>query len=347
MGNSGSNTISINLERSNLFYFTGETVSGTVDLNITNKKLEVDEIYITLTGEIGYKRMQTDSYGHPTIIGYANVPFYSAKVIIGQPQSGEKRLILNEGQYSWPFQILLTDYLPPSINNPTSYPHVRYYLQVFVDKSAHKPNTSEERYIIVYPRVNLLQNPQYLLSATFENQSRSEIIFKGTLNKTGYVPGEAIQLTLEIQNRRRFLIQCIDISMLQLYKIGIDTYKNIICQATLPRILNSDDQEIRETLSILIPSKLIPPSYEFQGGNERPTFVSIHYFLKFEVEVGGNFADFEGDIPITLGTEPHPDLNQQQTPNPLMVSYSLNPQQPMWSNDDDLPPSYDSVVQGC
>ena len=54
MGNSNSSTITINLDRTNLFYFTGETVSGTVDLNITEEKVEADEIYIQLTGEIGY-----------------------------------------------------------------------------------------------------------------------------------------------------------------------------------------------------------------------------------------------------------------------------------------------------
>ena len=54
MGVSSSNAISINLERNNSIYFTGETVSGRVDLNMINNKLEANEIYITLTGEIGF-----------------------------------------------------------------------------------------------------------------------------------------------------------------------------------------------------------------------------------------------------------------------------------------------------
>jgi hypothetical protein len=56
------------------------------------------------------------------------------------------------------------------------------------------------------------------------------------------------------------------------------------------------------------------------------------------------FTNFDVDIPITLGTEPNPNLNQQQTFNPLIVSYSLNPQESMF-NDDVSAPSYDSVVQ--
>jgi len=347
MGNSSSNTISINLERTNLLYFTGETVSGTVDLNITNEKLEADEIYIILTGEIGYTTTRTVTRNGRTSrrTQYHNVPFYSAKVIFAQPQPGEKELIFNHGQYSWPFQIPLTDdYLPPTMNKPQSYPHVRYYLQFVIDKPWYKSNTRENRYIMIYPRVNLLQNPQCLLSTIFGKQNRKEIILKGTLNKLGYVPGELIHILLEIENPRTVLIKHIDFSLFQSYQIGNNTRGNLIFHTTLPKILNLKDQQIRETFYLLIPSELIPPSYQFQGRSERLAFVNIHYFLRCEVKVEGMFTNFDVDIPITLGTEPNPNLNQQQTFNPLLVSYSLNPQQSMF-NDDVSPPSYDSIVQ--
>jgi hypothetical protein len=197
---------------------------------------------------------------------------------------------------------------------------------------------------MVYPHVNLLQNPQCLLSTIFRKHNRKEIRLKGTLNKIGYVPGEAIQFTLEIKNPQNVLIKNIDLSMLQRYKIGENTQGNTLFITTLPNILNLRDQQIRETFSVLIPSKRIPPSYEFQRGIQRPAFVNIHYFLKFEVKVEGMFTNFSVNVPITLGTEPHPDSNQQQIFNPLTVSYSLNPEQSM-SNDGNSPPSYDSVVQ--
>ena len=54
MGNGNSIAITINLDRNNLFYFCGEFVSGTVGLNIIEGKVEANEIYIVLTGEIGY-----------------------------------------------------------------------------------------------------------------------------------------------------------------------------------------------------------------------------------------------------------------------------------------------------
>jgi hypothetical protein len=347
MGNSSSNAISINLERTNSLYFTGETVSGTVDLNITNEKVEADEIYIMLTGEIGYTTARTVFKNKRRSRSHKDhdITFYSTKFIFAQPQPGETELVLNHGQYSWSFQIPLTDdYLPPTMNQPQSYPHVRYYLQFVIDKPWYKPNIRENRYIMIYPRVNLLQNPQCLLSTIFGKQNRKEIILKGTLNKLGYVPGELIHILLEIENPRTVLIKHIDFSLFQSYQIGNNTRGNTIFQTTLPKILNLKDQQIRETFYLLIPSALIPPSYQFQGRSERFAFVNIHYFLRCEVKVEGMFTNFDVDIPITLGTEPNPNLNQQQTFNPLIVSYSLNPQESMF-NDDVSAPSYDSVVQ--
>jgi hypothetical protein len=55
-------------------------------------------------------------------------------------------------------------------------------------------------------------------------------------------------------------------------------------------------------------------------------------------------TNFNVDIPITIGTDPKPDLNQQQTLYPVIMSYSSNPEQQMF-NDHDLPPDYDSVAK--
>ncbi|CAF3596009.1 unnamed protein product [Rotaria sp. Silwood1] len=347
MGNSNSSAIAINLDRNNLFYFSGEYVSGKVDLNIIEGKLEADEIYIALTGEIGYtttRTVSTDRGRTSTRTEYHHVPFYSAKAIFARREPGQQELVYGQGQYSWSFQIPLTDYLPPTINQPQSYPHVRYYLQVVIDKPWYKPNTRETRYLTIFPRVNLLQYPQCLLSTIFGNQNRKDITLKGTLNKLGYVLGESIYMTLEIENPRRVLIQRIDLSMLQSYRIAQNSRGYTVFQTTLPNILNFKDHQIRETFSIIIPSVPIPPSYQFQGGIQRFALVNISYMLRFAVKVEGIFTNFDVNIPITLGTEPHPDLNQQQTFNPVIVSYFSKPEQSMFS-DDDLPPNYDSSVQ--
>ncbi|UJR11045.1 hypothetical protein I4U23_015229 [Adineta vaga] len=348
MGNSNSSAITINLDRNNPFYFSNEIVSGTVGLNILQGKIEANEIYVSLTGEIGYTTTRTVSNSRgqsSTRTEYHHVPFYSAKGIFAQPEVGQTELVLNQGQYSWPFQISLTDYLPPTLNYPHAYPHVRYYLQVVIDKPWYKPNTRETQYLSVYPRVNLLHMPQCLVSTCFGNQNRKHITLRGTLNKLGYVPGELITFTLDIDNPRKVLIQHIDLSMLQSYRIGQNTRGYTIFQTTLPKICNTKEQQIRETYAIVIPLVSMAPSYQFQGGITRSAFVNITYLLRFAVKVEGMFTDFDVKIPITVGTEPNPDFTQQQTFNPLTVTYSSNPEQSMFIDNDELPPAYDSIVQ--
>ncbi|CAF0768165.1 unnamed protein product [Adineta ricciae] len=348
MGNSTSSAITISLDRTNPFYCSSEIVSGTVALSILQGEVKANEIYITLTGEIGYTTTRTVSNSRgqsSTRTEYHHVPFYTAKGIFARPEPGQTELILSQGQYSWPFQISLTEYLPPTLNQPLAYPHVRYYLQVIVDKPWYKPNTRETQYITVYPRVNLLQMPQCLISTYFGSQNRKNVILKGTLNKLGYVPGELITFTLDIENSRRVLIQHIDLSMLQSFHIVRNTRGFTIFQTTLPKILNTKEEQIRETYSIVIPSMPMPPSYQFQGGIHRSAAVNVSYVLRVAVKVEGMFTDFDVKIPITMGTEPTPDLIQQQAFNPLSVTYSASPEQSMFIDSDEPPPAYHSVVQ--
>ncbi len=62
-----------------------------------------------------------------------------------------------------------------------------------------------------------------LQSTVFGNHNRKEITLKGTLNKSGYVPGESINVTLDIENPQEILIERIDVSMIQGYRIRAAT----------------------------------------------------------------------------------------------------------------------------
>jgi len=349
MGNNNSSAITINLDRNNLVYFTDEIISGNVNLNIIEENFKVDEIYINLIGEIGYTITKAiiSGNGQSSIrTEYQHALFYSNKISLAKPQFGEKELILNQREYLWLFEIPLIKYLPPTINKPQSYPHVRYYLQVVIDKPWYKSNIKQRKYITIYPRVNLLENPLCLLSNRFENENRKEIYLRGTIHKSGYVPNELIHIILDIENPQTVLIKHIELSMFQSYQIRQNSSEIILFKTILPNIINTKEQQIKETFAVLIPSRLIPPTYRFQGGIERFLSVNIYYFLRFEVKVSGLFTNFDVDIPIILGTEPIPDLNQQNiTFNPLMVSYSLDDEQSIFNDDDDPPPTYESVVQ--
>jgi len=161
MGNSNNCTISLNVDRTKLFYFTDEIVSGTVDLNIEQGKLKTNEIYITLTGEIGYRTTEYYSDNEGKTLErtkYHHVPFYKTKICFSRPEAGQKQLVYKQGQYSWSFQIPFTDYLPPTADLSDSYPYVRYYLEVVIDKPWYKSNKEERKYLVVLLQVVLVDN---------------------------------------------------------------------------------------------------------------------------------------------------------------------------------------------
>ncbi|CAF3937414.1 unnamed protein product [Rotaria sp. Silwood1] len=341
MGNDNSSAITIDVDRNDLFYYSGETVSGIVRFNIIEENPEIREIYINLIGEIGYTARSASSARYGSIErNYYKVQFYYKKVSLSGPSITQQEFIDDRGCYAWLFQIPLIDNLPPTINQPDIFPRVRYFLQVAIDKSWY---TSNKKYLTIYPRVNLLENPQCLLSSIFKCKNRTDIKLKATFNKLGYVSGENIQFTLEIQNPRKVLILHSNLSILKCYQIEKKIDECIVYKTILPKIVNLTNEHIMERFSIKIPSIQFPPSYKFQGENPN-IFVHIYYMLKLTVKVGGIFTNFHINVPITLGTEPNSDLSQQQSFNPLSISYSSNREQSIF-NDDDSPPDYDSVMQ--
>jgi hypothetical protein len=306
MGCGASNvTVVINLDRPNSFFFAGEIVSGTAQLNVKAEKLEADEIDFMLIGDIGYTTRRSN--GRTTTTEHHNISFLAKKYVFARPEAGEKELTYSQGQYSWPFQFQLPDQLPPTMGHSTTYPHVRYYLQLLIDKPWYKHNTRANRYIRVYPHVNLLQKPNCMMPTMFGNQNRKDIIVKGTLNKLGYVPGEMIQGTIEIENPQQVLIKQIDFSMIENYRIGANAGHVTVIHCIIPEIMQRKDQQIVQTFGVMFPALARPPSYHFEGGIIHKTSMAISYILKFEVKVGGMFTDFEIIVPIIVGTEPKPN----------------------------------------
>jgi hypothetical protein len=298
--------VTINLHQNNSFFFTDETVSGVVNWVNTKDDVRAKEIFIMFNGAIGYvtTRSVRDRNGHSnTVTDYHHVTVFSSKNSFALPQSGDEVLIFKQGQYSWPFEFSLTNHLPPTINSPQSYPHVRYYLQVVIDKPWYRTNTRELHYVTVYPRTSFLNNPQCLQQISFANQNRKKISLKGTINKAGFLPGEQIHFTIEIGNLREILIKHIDLSILQSSVIGRNQCHKNILQLTLSNIQNTKLQQIREAFFVTIPDILLAPSFEFQGGIQRTASIHIQYLVKLAVKVEGFFQNFDIDIPIIIATK--------------------------------------------
>ncbi|CAF3707777.1 unnamed protein product [Rotaria sp. Silwood1] len=189
--------------------------------------------------------------------------------------------------------------------------------------------TNETLYLTVFPRVNLLNNPQCLISSVFGNHNRKDVTLKGNIYKLGYVPGEMITGILEIENPRKILLKQVYLSLIQHYRIECNTGKETIIQTILPTIVNTKQEHITEKFSIAIPLTYLAPSYEFHGGFQHMANVHVNYILEFDVKAEGMFTNFDVNIPITLATESDTNLNEYKLNHPtnwLPNSISYHPE---------------------
>jgi len=300
--------ITINLHQNNLVYFTDERISGIVNWSNEHKIVETDEVYIMLVGEIGFVTCTTKVNPADGSIKAVNksyhVQFYSSKISLAQAQSESELLAFRQGQYSWPFEFSLPDHLPPSIYPPNIYPHVRYYLQAFIEPPWGKPKEKDLRFLTIYPRVNLLENSQWLQQTIFGNQNRKQVSLTGIINKIGFIPGELIEFTIEINNPRQVSIRHIDLFIFQSFKYGEISYKKEIFRTTVPNIQDTNCRQIEETFSVSTSNLSLPPTYEFLCTFPKIPTISNQYFIKFTADVQGIGADFDIKIPIIIATEP-------------------------------------------
>jgi len=297
MGNSQSGEILLKLDRINLIYLTNEIIRGNVLLTINEGQLKIDEISICLTGEIGYTKtkLTVDGTGQSiTTTDYKQIEFYSQKIPFLQRKTGENKLILSKGEYSWPFEITLVNSLPPTLNQYHSYPYVSYRLRITMNQSWYEPNRSQTTFVTIYPFVDLQRNS---LKTKFENESGKDIQLKCILDKLTYFPNEFIHMEMNLTNSKRLLIKQIDFYLYQFYQIQSNSKENLLFQTTLPNLFNEKDEQIHRTCSILIPSHVIPPTFRYQ--NERIS-VEINYYLRISVQLHRLFTHFDFDVPIRL-----------------------------------------------
>ncbi|CAF1232957.1 unnamed protein product [Didymodactylos carnosus] len=372
MGNSESNSVNVTFDRPTLFYFAGEVVSGTIHFQNVTERLKIDEIYLTTTGEIGYttqeKRVfyrdgwdsqqpgqQHHNYQNrgnartETYTEYHRIPFFQFRLPVMRPTNGQTEIILNRGQHRWPFEVQLPTYLPPSVSVPLhSYPYVKYFMQVVIDKPWYQPNSKQIYSLTLSPRVNLQQIPNSYQPMQFNNHNRKDVVLQGALSRSALVPGQILNSTIEIQNPKRATIKRIEVSLLQHIHIATNNRTDNIFRIDIPRIQEFNSERLTETFSIMIPNKYLAPTstYHYNG-----IIVSVNYELKFDVKARGLFTDFTICLPITMGTEPSPEQEQQLNRRDVYIPPAAPPSYPhqsdynnQYSMPEDLPPSYESVV---
>lgn len=352
MGASESAEIHVNFNRPNLFYYAGEQISGNISFQNTHDKLTLDEIFIELIGELGYTTRETrrrhDSNGHPHTEHYTEyhrIPFLTLRLPVVQPQYGQREVTLYRGQHSWPFELQIPQCLPPSsIPSTITYPYVKYYTRIVLDKPWYKPNAKQVYTFIIFPRVNLHHIHLAQQPVPFSHINRKKVQLQGYLVQGGVTPGDKLSVHIDLLNPKRVEIKRIEATLYQHRQVAQSHHSEVIFRMDLPNFREFNGTEYHQTFDLQIPAVQLAPTYTYMPQCCGASLtIGFHYDLKLEVKARGLFTDFKVNVPVIVGTEPSSSSssNQQQLVNTFVPVET--PSAPVYDYDEP-PPSYESVV---
>ena len=251
-------------------------------------------------------------------------------------------MTLSRGQYSWPFTFALPENLPPSTLPATAaYPYVKYYTRIVLDKPWYKPNTKQVYPLTVFPHVNILHIPGGQQPVVFQNENRKKMSLQGHLTRGGVVPGDKLNIQVDLQNPKGSVIKKVVATLYQHRQVAQTSGWETIFQVELPEFRDFDGIHLQKTFDLFMPSVLLSPSYMYMTQTTaRSTNISVSYKLELDVKARGFFTDFKLSVPVVVGTEPMSiEQQQQKTIYPFEMAFASDPS----IEYDQSPPSYEAI----
>ncbi|CAF4014743.1 unnamed protein product [Rotaria sp. Silwood1] len=350
MGAGESIAIQTKFNRSNDFYFVGEQISGNILFQNDHDRLKLDEIFVELVGELGYKtqesRSSTDSNGNSTTEHYTeyhHIPFLTLTVLLARPNNKQHKMSLSRGTYRWPFEFSLPENLPPSsAPNNEAYPHIKYYTRVVFDRPWYKRNITQTHLLTISPRINLLRRNDLQETFAFADQNRKRLRLQCCLFRGGIMPGQLLSFQINLHNPEQSKIKKIEATFIQYRKTAVDSHNETIFSVDLPGLSEFDELHLQRSFDLLVPNTYLTPTYTFTTSYHGYSHhITVHYELKLKVKSHGIFTKIEVNIPVIVGTEAVPEQQQQQQNYDMIMPTNISPD----FNENNAPPSYETVVK--
>ncbi len=203
--------------------------------------------------------------------------------------------------------------MPPSLTFSTnSKTYVKYYIQIYVEKSYFKSDSQKIYPLTIYPDVNL----SHILKKSkeppsFSGKNRKDVQLDGYVLRAGFLPDEKISIHINLDNPKQSTIKRIEAVLTQYRQIGRDNNEDTIFCVNLPDINEFNGSKYERTIDLAIPSQHLAPSYQFKVYCNQKSFPIItKYELELKVKAHGVFTDFEVKVPIFIGTELSTDQDQ-------------------------------------
>ncbi|BFZ02490.1 hypothetical protein BsWGS_05529 [Bradybaena similaris] len=362
------NMFAISFSNTSGVFYAGTILQGqvTLDLNEPMKMRGVSlrfegKAYVHWTeqhstGSGKDQRQVTQSYSA------SEVYFNQDSLLLGNfSNQGSSTTELAQGRHVFPFQFLLPPGLPSSFESV--YGHIRYTVKCTIDKP-WKFDHSTKRAFTIISILDLNQQPNCLVRMQGSNQKTlcclccksGPIQASFHIDRSGFVPGEAVQLFAEISNatNRKMDKSYVNLKMVTTYHATTKSKIQVreVARLTRPAIeAHGSDQWNGEQL--VIPP--LPPSY-LVGCR----IIDVRYILQLNVDPSGPSFDLEVPLEILIGTIPLMSVVQQYPPMPPLPPASVDnwnspaalpheavyPDAPLMGIPDMPPPSYSECITG-
>ncbi|XP_062614117.1 arrestin domain-containing protein 3-like [Saccostrea cucullata] len=292
-------------------YYAGQNVQGYLNVEV-DKPLNLQCIRVYVKGE-AFVHWTDQRMRGPAPLRTPGTRHHSAHeeyfdfttTVLGSNENDAPKLTLLRGNYCYPFQFQLPQNLPSSFEG--EYGHVRYTIKGTIEKPKRFTHVTKTAFSVIGP-LDLNTFPQ-IESPTGMTLTKNLCCLCCTsgpisaflsLPRRGYVPGDIIPVTVELENlsSRKIASSSITLTMTTNFHSSdesrtVSTQIDKIMHGSVPRGTTSTwaDQGI--------PLPALPPSFLF-GCN----IIDIQYKLELRVNAVGPSFEMYVPLEIIVGTMP-------------------------------------------
>ncbi|XP_056020506.1 arrestin domain-containing protein 3-like [Ostrea edulis] len=319
----------INFGNSVAIYSAGQNVQGYLNVEV-DKPLNLQCIRVYVKGEAfvhwtdqrmrGPAPLQTPTRHHSAHEEY----FDFTSTLLGNNDNNAPKITLLRGNYCYPFQFQLPQNLPSSFEG--KYGHIRYTIKGTIEKPKRFSHVTKTAFSVIGPLdLNTFPQIDSPIGMTVTKNICCLCCTSGPLSaylslpRRGFVPGDIIPLTVEIENlsRRKIASSSITLKMTTNFHSHdesrtVSTEIDKIVHGSVPRGATST----RADQGIPLPA--LPPSFLF-GCN----IIDIQYKLELRVDAVGPSFEMYLPLEIIVGTVP---LRSTMRPIPNSPRYDSRSQ---------------------
>lgn len=284
-------------------FYSGQTVSGQIVVEL-NESMEMRAIRVMFDGSAKVHWTETkddssDSYDSSETYFHEKITLFGRH----EGKSGDKET-LESGRHTFKFQYTLPRDLPSSFEAFDG--HVRYTIKGVIDRP-WKFNHTVKSPFTVLSNLDLNTRPDCAIGADAAEQKfvcclcckSGPLSCRVKIPQTGYVPGQSIPITAEIQNDTSRTCK----------------YSQAVLRATTKFKATTKTKECSKDLCSLRKGEMNGHSHDFWTGEllVPPTppselihcnIIDIDYSLDVSVSPSGPALDLTVKIPIVIGTIP-------------------------------------------